>query len=222
MRFFQYEIRVETYGGLDTGTIEAVDLADAKRLLRVKYLQAVLPPGTVIAETGDPQKQDADQKSDRLRGILVVLSSHHRWQRGEDDGRRADLSGLDLRGLKLGKVDLSDADLSGIDLTGADLCGATLRNAKLSEAILAGARLDGADLRMADLTDADLRMASLIDTRLEKADLWRANLLGATISPKALHAALGCCLPKKPGRAAVRKKPAKKAPKKALRKSRKA
>lgn len=214
MRYFRYEIRVETYGDVHAGIVEALDLADAKRLLRVKYLQTILLPGTVIKEVSDPQQRDKDEKSERLHGILLVLSSHYRWQRGEDDGQRADLSGRDLRGLQLGGIDLSDADLSDIDFSRADLRGANFHNAKLTQAILAGARLDGADLGMADLTDADLRDASLVDASLDGADLWRANLMGVTIAPEALHAALGCRLPEEQGKKQGKGRAAKKAGKK--------
>jgi uncharacterized protein YjbI with pentapeptide repeats len=44
-----------------------------------------------------------------------------------------------------------------------------------------------ADLSEADLSDADLR-----GTNLSGADLWRANLIGACISPEGLHKALQC------------------------------
>jgi uncharacterized protein YjbI with pentapeptide repeats len=49
--------------------------------------------------------------------IAEVLRLHGMWQRGEDGGSRAVLSGADLR----------EADLSGADLRGAVLIEADLR-----------------------------------------------------------------------------------------------
>ena len=69
----------------------------------------------------------------------------------------------------------------------ADLIGASLRNASLK-----GADLRGADLTRADLSHADLRGAQFLSAIFGHTDLWRANLMGCTITPKALHAALNC------------------------------
>lgn len=57
--------------------------------------------------------------------ITETLRLHKMWLRGEDGGKRADLSG---------------ANLSGANLSGADLYGANLSRANLSRANLYGAK----------------------------------------------------------------------------------
>ena len=71
--------------------------------------------------------------------LSEILESHNKWLRGEDGGKRAnlsgaDLSGADLRGVNLSYADLRYADLSGADLRGANLSGADLSGADLSRA----------------------------------------------------------------------------------------
>ena len=84
-----------------------------------------------------------------------ILDKHLKWLRGENGGKRADLSGADLSGADLSGADLSWANLSGADLSGADLSRANLFRADLSWANLPGADLSGADLSGADLSGAN-------------------------------------------------------------------
>ena len=79
-----------------------------------------------------------------------ILDKHFKWLRGENGGKRANLSRADLS-----RADLSRADLSRADLSGADLSGANLSRANLFGANLFGANLFGADLSRADLSRAD-------------------------------------------------------------------
>ena len=98
--------------------------------------------------------------------LPAKLSAHARWLAGDEDGVRADLSG----------VDLSRADLRGADLSGADLSRADLRRASLSRANLSGADLSWVDLSWADLRDANLDFScwplwcgsrgAVVDTRI--------------------------------------------------------
>ena len=106
-----------------------------------------------------------------------ILDKHLKWLRGENGGKRADLSGADLSG-----ADLSGADLSWANLSGADLSGADLSRANLSRANLSGANLSGADLSWANLPGADLSRANLSGADLSGADLSRANLFRADLS----------------------------------------
>lgn len=78
-----------------------------------------------------------------------ILESHKRWLEGED-GKRANLRGVDLHG----------ADLHGADLRKADLYFANLHGADLREANLLFANLSGADLYGADLHRANLLFAN--------------------------------------------------------------
>jgi uncharacterized protein YjbI with pentapeptide repeats len=94
-----------------------------------------------------------------------------KYDAGERDFRRADLSGANLR----------RANLSGADLYGANLSGADLSDAILHRADLRGANLRGADLHRANLYGANLSGADLSDANLHRANLGRADLSGANL-----------------------------------------
>ena len=79
-----------------------------------------------------------------------ILDKHLKWLRGENGGKRADLSRANLSGANLSRANLSWADLSGANLSGANLPGADLSRANLFRADLSGADLSGADLSGAD------------------------------------------------------------------------
>lgn len=98
------------------------------------------------------------------------MYKHLKWLRGENGGKRADLS---------------EADLSRADLSRADLFGANLSRADLSEADLSGANLSGADLFGANLFGANLSGANLSEANLSEADLSEANLSRANYIEKA-------------------------------------
>ena len=84
-----------------------------------------------------------------------ILESHNRWIRGEKDGRRAGLWGVDLR---------------GADLSGAGLRGANLRGAILCKSCLDGANLTGADLHAVNLNNVNLSSVNGI-VRLSENEL---------------------------------------------------
>ena len=113
-----------------------------------------------------------------------ILDKHLKWLRGENGGKRADLSGANLSG-----ANLSRADLFGANLFGADLFGANLFGADLSRADLFGANLSRADLSGANLSRADLFGANLFGADLFGADLSGANLSGADLSEADLSGA---------------------------------
>ncbi len=189
---FVYEIRSPASPKAQRGEIQAADLADARRRLRGMLGVMRLPPHTEINAKDTVDGQHARAHSAKLRFLLKVLSDHHEWLKGKGEGSRANLSGLNLSGVKLSRKDLSHADLSGADLSGADLNGATLAGANMVRAKMVGATMRSADLSGADLSEADLRDAVLTSAKLGGVDLWRANVKGCVISPKALHAALDC------------------------------
>jgi len=86
-----------------------------------------------------------------------VLDQHKLWvESGGEEGKRADLSG----------VNLANADLTGVNLQGA---------------VLDKAKLQGADLSMANLRGASLVRADLRDATLLGTELNGANLMGATV-----------------------------------------
>lgn len=82
-----------------------------------------------------------------------ILDKHLKWLRGENGGKRADLS----------RADLSRANLSGANLSEANLFGANLSEADLSRANLFGANLFGANLSRANLSRANLSGAYYIE-----------------------------------------------------------
>jgi hypothetical protein len=82
-----------------------------------------------------------------------------KYQAGQRDFSKLDLSGVELSwqnlpGILLQGSDLYGAKLAGTVLTHADLTGANLAHADLGRAELTGANLAGADLRGANLRDA--------------------------------------------------------------------
>ncbi len=125
-----------------------------------------------------------------LRGRL---DGHELWLTSdEQQGARADLSGLDLRGRDLSGVNLRGAFLRGAQLDGAMLKDAELVHADFRDAQLRGADLSGANLLLADFTGADLSNAALSGTttggeevlgHVRRGPRFRdANLSGADLS----------------------------------------
>ena len=111
-----------------------------------------------------------------------ILDKHLKWLRGENGGKRANLSGANLSRADLFGANLSGANLSGADLFGANLSGADLSRADLSGADLFGADLSGANLSRANLSGANLSGANLSGANLSGANLPGANLSGANLS----------------------------------------
>ena len=118
-----------------------------------------------------------------------ILDKHLKWLRGENGGKRANLSGADLSWADLFRADLSRANLSWANLSGADLSGANLSRANLSGADLSRANLFRANLFRANLSGADLSWADLSRANLFRADLSWANLSGADLSRANLSGA---------------------------------
>ena len=100
----------------------------------------------------------------------TTLRLHKLWLKDDEDGVRANLSG----------VNLSGADLAGADLRNANL-GTNLENANLENANLAGAYLEDANLEGAYLENANLAGANLGGAYLEYTNLENANLAGADL-----------------------------------------
>jgi uncharacterized protein YjbI with pentapeptide repeats len=88
-----------------------------------------------------------------------VLELHKKWLNNEEDGVRADLSGMNFRGMNLSHTNLSaaylrDTNFHCVNLSGANLSHTNLSGANLSGANLTDANLSGANLSGADLTDS--------------------------------------------------------------------
>ncbi|MFD2206573.1 pentapeptide repeat-containing protein [Kiloniella antarctica] len=192
LRTYTYQIQSDPMSRVESGQIEAKNIEDAKRQLRVQYMLAILPEDTLLVDQSEVDENQARQKSAKARDLLRVLADHHAWTKDSNQGARANLNNLNLTDMVMPKSKLQNADMAGADFSGADLSGSNLTNANLVRASLHGANLKDADLTGADLSDADLRGAILTGAILDGVDLWRANLMGCVISPSALHKALSC------------------------------
>ena len=106
-----------------------------------------------------------------------ILEKHLKYLNGEEDGKCANLRGVDLS-----YCELVDVNLAWADLQGANLSHGNLRNINLECASLNGAYLRMANLCKANLHGANLRGANLIDTNLNGANLSRAYLDGANLN----------------------------------------
>jgi superfamily I DNA and RNA helicase len=105
----------------------------------------------------------------------------HRYQSGERNFDRIDLTNANLANYNLEKINLVGANLrcanlenTNLDranLTIADLQQSCMINSSLRQAKLIGANLSGVNLTGADLTDADLTDADLTDTNLNSAKM---------------------------------------------------
>lgn len=100
-----------------------------------------------------------------------ILEKHEKWLKHEEDGEKADLSGVDLS-----YVDLRGRNLRSVNLRGANLRGGILRSVNLRSVDLSYANLSYADLSYADLIDTDLFHVDLSCTNLSNANLNRADL----------------------------------------------
>ena len=113
----------------------------------------------------------------------TTLRLHKLWLKGDEDGVRANLSGVNLSGADLMGADLRNANLGtnleNADLENANLAGAYLEDANLEGAYLENANLEGAYLENANLAGANLMGANLRGANLEDADLSGTNLGGA-------------------------------------------
>ena len=118
-----------------------------------------------------------------------ILDKHLKWLRGENGGKRANLSGANLFGANLFWANLSRADLFWANLSRADLFWANLSGANLSGANLSGANLFEANLSGANLSRANLSGANLFGANLSGANLSGANLSGANLSEANLSEA---------------------------------
>lgn len=108
----------------------------------------------------------------------------------QNEGPRADLSGLDLTGADLSRLDLRGVDLSRADLSAADLRWAVLEGADLHSSVLRKADVRWAIMRGANLRQADLGRANLGWADLAGADLSGAELEGASLDNADLATAI--------------------------------
>ena len=104
-----------------------------------------------------------------------ILEKHKKWLNNEENGERADLSGVNLRGVDLRYVKLQCADLQRANLQYADLRGINLKDSYLISTNLSGADLGDANLEGADLRNTNLQYAHLQNANLSHSKLDDTN-----------------------------------------------
>lgn len=111
-----------------------------------------------------------------------ILESHKRWLHNKEDGKCANLKGINLSYINLNNVDLSYADLSNANLSYTSLSNAILINTNLINANLYMANLNSADLTSSDLKGANLYGVSLYNAKLRNVILIKTILIGANLT----------------------------------------
>jgi uncharacterized protein YjbI with pentapeptide repeats len=154
------------------------------------------------------QEPSAPKPATDIQAVLTVLS-RRKYNYGQGEVMRLDLSGTDLRGASLWKThlegayligthlenanlvesNLQEAHLTGAYLRGAHLVRAILNEAYLGNAYLEGAHLAGSHLGMAHLQGAHLEGASIWGARMKSINLWEAHLEGACLRDAYLERA---------------------------------
>jgi Pentapeptide repeats (8 copies) len=111
----------------------------------------------------------------------MTVSLKQRYESGDRNFQKLDLSGAELSG-----IDLRDADFSGSDLYGAKLMDSLLNRANFSDRTnLAYADLSGADLSEANLSGANLEGANLDGAIAQGAIYDRNTTFPITFNPEA-------------------------------------
>ena len=128
--------------------------------------------------TKEPTNQAAMQQLTPTQAILKeALESHELWLSTEgQQGKQADLWGMNLQGVNLQNANLENAKLRAVNLQQANLMDADLGGADLMQANLYKANLQGVKLQDTILFAADLHEAKLKEAKLERANLQRVNL----------------------------------------------
>lgn len=113
--------------------------------------------------------------------VQKIITLHHKYLAGDQDGQAAILKGIDFYG----------ANLANANLKGASMRCVSFRRALMWQTNLEGADLEGANFKhaMMDgiiLKDANLTSAILVGVNLEHSDLRGANFTGATINGSSL------------------------------------
>ncbi|BAZ45639.1 hypothetical protein NIES4102_26650 [Chondrocystis sp. NIES-4102] len=110
-----------------------------------------------------------------------------RYNRGEINFRRTELSkapliGVSLKGIQLDGSNLREANLSTCNLSNSSLMQTNLALANLTKAILTEVNFEKANLCQAKLREAHLKQANFTNANLQKADLTRAYLFNTNFA----------------------------------------
>ena len=117
-----------------------------------------------------------------------------RYNRGEVNFRRTELSkaplmGVSLKGIQLDGSNLRQANLSGCNLSESSLIQTDLALVDLVKAILTGVNFERANLYQANLKEAHLKEANFTKANLQGADLRQAHLFNAVFAGADLREA---------------------------------
>ena len=117
-----------------------------------------------------------------------------RYNKGETNFRRTELSkaplmGVSLKGIQLDGSNLREANLSSSNLSNSSLIQTNLALVDLAKAILSEVNFDRANLCQADLREAHLKAAQFTQANLQKADLTKAYLLNTNFAGADLRGA---------------------------------
>ncbi|MEY4519808.1 MAG: hypothetical protein RLZZ499_2408 [Cyanobacteriota bacterium] len=117
-----------------------------------------------------------------------------RYNRGETNFRRTDLSkaplmGVSLKGIRLDGSNLRKANLNSSNLSESSLIQTDLALVNLMKAVLAGVNFERANLYQANLREAHLKEANFTKSNLQGADLREAHLFNAVFAGADLREA---------------------------------
>ena len=117
-----------------------------------------------------------------------------RYNKGETNFRRTELSkapltGVSLKGIQLDGSNLRQANLNSSNLTNSSLIQANLTLVNFVKAILIDANLARANLYQANLREAHLNQANFSSANLQEADLTEAHLSNAIFAGADLRGA---------------------------------
>jgi len=117
-----------------------------------------------------------------------------RYNKGETNFRRTDLSkapliGVSLKEVKLDGSNLREANLSSANLSNSSLKQTNLALANLGKAILTKVNFERANLCQANLREAHLKEANFTQANLQKADFTQAYLFNTIFAKADLRSA---------------------------------
>jgi len=117
-----------------------------------------------------------------------------RYNRGETNFRRTELSkaplmGVSLKGIQLDGSNLREANLNSSNLSESSLIQTDLALVDLVKAVLTGVNFERANLYQANLREAHLKEANFTKANLQGADLREAHLFNAVFAGADLREA---------------------------------
>ncbi|MEL6909845.1 MAG: pentapeptide repeat-containing protein [Cyanobacteria bacterium J06648_1] len=117
-----------------------------------------------------------------------------RYNRGETNFRRTELSkaplmGVSLKGIQLDGSNLRQANLNNSNLSDSSLIQTDMAQAELVKAVLTGVNFERANLYQANLREAHLKAANFTKANLQRADLRQAHLHNAVFAGADLREA---------------------------------